>query len=114
MPPQRERCAFDFKNTSTPSLGCRRQGIPLLCVTLLPLLLSVPMCVQVTQGLYIGSAWAEMNEPALTKAGITDILQVGCPSSTAAATAFVTLPAQRQHVAWNSRGTPHAVCIPCF
>lgn len=31
---------------------------------------------QVVPGLFIGSAWAEMNEPALTRAGITDILQV--------------------------------------
>jgi hypothetical protein len=32
---------------------------------------------QVVDGLYIGSAWSEMNAAALTKAGITDILQVG-------------------------------------
>jgi len=34
------------------------------------------MAGQVIQGLYIGSAWAEMNKAALEKAGITDILQV--------------------------------------
>jgi hypothetical protein len=103
MPPQRERSDSGPKYTSTASLGCIRQGISLLCVTLVPLLLVIPVCVQVTQGLYIGSAWAEMSEPALTKAGITDILQVGFIAPTASSTAVVThCDRPPHHTAWHS------------
>lgn len=67
---------------------------------LLSLLLIPRSCLQVAQGLYIGSAWAEMNEPALTKAGITDILQVGHGLSMAAAA--VDEPQLRQQASLGS------------
>jgi hypothetical protein len=68
---------------------------------------------QVTRGLYIGSAWAEMNEPALTKAGITDILQVSRTAPTVLGVALLSNNLHMHVRGWLGLPTTHDSCIPC-